>query len=581
MNFQSVRIHGLPTMKAPKVNDRMSDQGKDLTGASEEDSPLSTFLREEGSDFNAFPVSYAQQRLWFIDQLGLDSPAYNVAAALRLSGSLDVAALRGSINEVVRRHESLRTSFLSVGGQPAQVIAPDLVIALEAEEVEGESQSERESEAEAEAEREGRRGFDLSRLPLLRVRLMRVGEGEHVLVMVTHHIVSDGWSMGVMVREIGALYEAYSKGEESPLEELAIQYADYAAWQREWLKGEELDRQMRYWKGQMEGAPAAMELPTDRVRPAAQTYRGAQATFAINKEVSERLRQVSRREGVTMFMLLLSGYKVLLMRQSGQEDVVVGTPIANRRRKEVEGLIGYLANTLVLRSKVRGEDGFRELLSEVKEVTLGGDEHQDVPFEKLVEELQPDRSLSYNPLFQVMFAFQNNPVSLIRMPGLSVEISNITTGTSKVDLTLDLSDEPGGIKGHIEYATDLYDEATIERMKQHYLNVVQSVASDPRQPIAAIKLLAEQERQQLLFEWNDTRARYERGLRVHELFERPARLLPERGAVSHGRGSVTYAELNRRADGVAARLVKEGVRSEQVVGVCVSRSEQMVVAMLG
>jgi amino acid adenylation domain-containing protein len=525
------------------------------------------------------PISFAQQRLWLINQLEPNSPAYNVAAALRLSGSLDLPALRDSLNEIIRRHESLRTCFLALQGQPVQVISPSLTIPLIAEQVEATTELERQEKARQQAQQEARRGFELSKLPLLRVRLLRLGESEHILVIVIHHIVSDGWSMGVMVREIGALYEAYSAGRRSPLEELALQYADYAVWQREWLQGEVLEEQMRYWRVQLEGMSELMEMPVDRARQAVADYRGEQKEVKISKEVSEKLREVSRREGVTMYMLLLSVFKVLLYRYSGQEEVVVGTPIANRRRGEMEGLIGLFANTLVVRSKVRGGMRFDELMKQVKEVTLGAYEHQDVPFEKVVEELQPERSLSYNPLFQVSFVLQNTPMEPLRLAGLTLTPFAITTGTAKFDLWLSLEETRDGFKGCFEYATALYEEETIERMKQHYVRLLEAVTCDPHQSVSSLPMLSDQERHELLVEWNDTGRQYRQDYCIHELVEQQARLTPDKVAVVYQEQSLTYDELNRKANQLARNLLDLGVRPSDIVAIFTDRSLEMVISI--
>ncbi|REG14198.1 phosphopantetheine binding protein, partial [Archangium gephyra] len=351
----------------------------------------------------ALPLSFAQQRLWFLDQLEPGSAFYNVPAVVKLKGELDVGALERSFEELVRRHEALRTTFRVENGEPVQVISEEPRLAFPVEELSGLPEAEREAEAKRRVEEEALRPFDLARGPLLRTKLLKLGEREHVLVLVMHHIVSDGWSMGLLVRELGGLYEAFSRGKPSPLAELPVQYADYAAWQRQWLSGEVLEEQLGYWRKQLEGAPPALELPTDKPRPAVQSFRGGYRGFQWPRELQDAVKALAKKEGATPFMVLLAAFQTVLARYAGQQDVSVGSPIANRTRAETEGLIGFFVNTLVLRSKLDGDTTFRELLGQVREVTLGAYAHQEVPFEKLVEELRPERDLSRGPLFQVMF----------------------------------------------------------------------------------------------------------------------------------------------------------------------------------
>ncbi|RMF36691.1 MAG: non-ribosomal peptide synthetase, partial [Chloroflexi bacterium] len=379
---------------------------------------LELLLKEEGVDLsrslilprkregNALPLSFAQQRLWFLDQLAPNTPLYNIPDAIRLRGPLDVAVLERSLNEIVRRHESLRTTFRATDGKPVQVIAPTLKLPLPLVDLSGLPKAAREAEVQRLATEEAQRPFDLSRGPLLRVTLLRLGDEEHVALLTMHHIISDGWSMRVLVQELAALYDAFSHGRPSPLPDLPIQYADFALWQREWLQGEVLEEQLAYWKQQLSGSPPVLELPTDRPRPPVQSFRGAHRPFMLPRPLSQAIKALCRREGVTPFMLLLAAFQTLLHRYTGQDDISVGTPIANRNRAEIEGLIGYFANTLVLRTDLSGDPPFRELLKRVREVALGAYAHQDLPFEMLVDALQPERDLSHTPLFQVMFVLQ-------------------------------------------------------------------------------------------------------------------------------------------------------------------------------
>ncbi|RMF30995.1 MAG: non-ribosomal peptide synthetase, partial [Chloroflexi bacterium] len=390
------------------------------------------------------PLSFAQQRLWFLDQLEPGNLLYNLPLAVRLSGRLDVEALERSLSEIVRRHEVLRTTFASVGGKPRQVIAPPKPLPLPLVDLTGLPEARREAEVQRLAQEEARRPFDLAHGPLLRVQLLKLDDEEHVVLVTMHHIVSDGWSMGVFVREIAALYAAFAAGEPSPLPELPIQYADFAAWQRKWLQGETLEKQLAYWKEQLSGSPPVLELPTDRPRPSVQTSRGASFAFALPQDLSQAIQALSQEEGVTLFMTLLAAFQTLLYRYTGQEDICVGTPIANRNRPEIEGLIGFFVNTLVLRTDLSGNPRFTELLKRVREVALGAYAHQDLPFEMLVEALQPQRDMSHSPLFQVMFVLQNVPLEALELPDLTLRPVDVDRGTATFDLTLSMAEGPEG-----------------------------------------------------------------------------------------------------------------------------------------
>jgi aspartate racemase len=527
------------------------------------------------------PLSYAQERLWFLDQLEPGSPTYNVPAALQLEGALDAEALVGSLNEIVARHEALRTAFPSVDGQPVQRVATAMGLHVPVVDLSGLPESEREGRARRLAEEEARRPFDLARGPLLRAKLLRLDEEKHLLLLTMHHIVSDGWSAGILSRELATLYEAFSSGQPSPLRELPIQYSDFAIWQREWLQGEVLEAQLSYWRQQLAGAPALLELPTDRPRPAVQTYRGGWESVRLPLPLSDSLRTLSRHEGATLFMTLLAAFQVLLHRYTGQEDIVVGTPIANRNREEIEGLIGFFVNTLVMRSDLSGNPTFRELLREVREVCLQAYDHQDLPFEKLVQELQPERNLSYAPVAQVVFAFQNLPLQRISLANLKVSQRRFETGTAKFDLLLSIADEVEGMRAVFGYNTDLFDATTIKRMAGHFQTLVEGVASDPDQQISLLPLLTQAERHRMLVEWNDTRADYPRGQCVHQLFEAQVERTPEAVAVVFGDRQLTYRELNRRANRLAHYLRKRGVGPEALVAICVERSLELVVGLLG
>jgi len=444
------------------------------------------------------PLSFGQERLWFLERLRPGESAYNVPVVLRLKGELDSSALRQSVKKLVERHETLRTSFRSEQGKPVQVVSPaeGIEIPLPVVDVNGV-----EAEALRQAAEEAHQVFDLRKGPLLRGRLLRVNEREHLLALVTHHIVSDGWSMGVLLRELGALYGAARKGgEEAGLEPLPIQYADYAVWQRQWLQGEVLERQMEYWRRELADVPV-LELPTDRRRPAVQSYRGARVGMELGAELGERLRRLSQQEGVTLFMTLLAGFEVLLQRYSGQDDIVVGTAIANRTRREVEGLIGMFVNTLVLRTDLSGDPSFRQLLGRVRETTLGAYAHQDLPFEKLVEELRPQRDVSRPPLFQVSFILQNAPWSKPELAGLEASLVGVEHQTAKFDLSVSLGERGQKIVGGLEYNTDLFEAATIERMAGHYRQLLETaVVADL--PISRLPLITNEELVRLTGEFN-------------------------------------------------------------------------------
>jgi len=538
--------------------------------------PILTVARDDH-----LPLSFAQQRLWFLDQLGPDSPLYNIPDAVRLTGRLSVPALEQSLNEMIRRHETLRTTFATVDGRPVQVIAPFSTMALPSVDLWDLPKAEQEAEAWRLATEEALRSFDLARGPLLRTTVLRLDEEEHVLLVTMHHIISDGWSMGILTREAVALYEAFANGKPSPLSELPIQYADFAAWQREWLRGEVLDAQLAYWKQQLDGAPAVLELSTDRLRPPVQTYRGATQTFILPEGLTAALQALSREEGSTLFMTLLAAFNALMYRYTGQEDILVGSPIANRNWSEIEGLIGFFVNTLVLRTNLSGNPTFRELLRRVWEMTLGAYAHQDLPFEMLVEKLQPERDLSHTPLFQVVFTLQNAPMPPREQAGLTFRPLEVDSRTAKFDLTLFMVETKQGLSGAIEYNTDLFDAATIARLVGHFRVLLRSIVADPDLRVKDVSLLTDAGREQLLVRWNDTKAEYSQERCIHELFEAQVERTPDAVAVVFDDQSLTYGELNRRANQLAHYLRGLGVGPEVLVGVYMGRSLEMVVGLLG
>ena len=526
------------------------------------------------------PLSFAQQRLWFLDQLEPGSAFYNIQAAVRLEGQLDVVALERTMSEIIRRHEVLRTTFVAVDGEPKQVIKPFTPVTLAVFDVSELNPAERDLETRRLLREEATRPFDLARGPLVRACLVRVKADEHVALVTMHHIVSDGWSMSVLIHEVAELYSAYVRGEESPLLELPIQYGDFAHWQRGWLQGEVLAAQLDYWRDVLAEAPAMLELPTDRPRPREQTFNGAAVSVTLAEELTAELKALSQRERVTLFMTLLAAFQSLLFRHSGQEDIVVGTPIANRRYRELEELIGFFVNTLALRARSLATLRFNELLQRVREVTLGAYAHQDLPFEKLVEELQPERDLSRNPLFQVLFAVQNAPRSALELPGLTLERQGGESRTTRFDLECHLWEEEQVLRGVFVYNTDLFDQMTIERLVVNYQTLLQSIVADATVAVASLRLLRAEDERQLLYEWNETSSEEPQGV-VHELFAQQVKRTPHQTAVVFDDVSLTFAELDQRSNVVASYLQSKGVGADTVVGVMLERSVEMVVAVLG
>jgi amino acid adenylation domain-containing protein len=532
-----------------------------------------------------FPLSFAQQRLWFLDRLHPDSSSYNLAFGVRLSGVLDITALEKTLNEIVRRHETLRTSFTVVEDRSLQVIAPALTLDLPVVNLQGISEVDRENEISRLAEEETRKPFNLSQAPLLRATLLRSSQTEYVLLLTMHHIISDAWSIAILIQEVATLYAAFSSGKLSPLPELTIQYADFAVWQRQQLQNQEWEAQLAYWQQQLENCPPVLQLPTDRPRPAVQTFRGATQSFSLSSELSQAIASLSRQAEVTLFMTLLAAFKTLLYRYTSQEDILVGSPIANRHRAETNDLIGFFVNTLVLRTDLSGNPSFWELLKRVKECTLSAYAHQDLPFEYLVEKLQPDRDLSHNPLFQVSFGLQNVPTDKLELPGLAIDYLKLESQTANFDLSLDIYETESGIAGVIEYSTDLFDAATISRMVGHFINLLSAITANPQQPISQLPLLSPSERDWLLGEGREgERERGKEGENyfcIHQLFEKQVERTPNAIAVVFGEQHLTYQELDRQANHLAHHLQQLGVEPEVLAGICVDRSLEMVIGILG
>ncbi|NOK08417.1 non-ribosomal peptide synthetase [Corallococcus exercitus] len=520
------------------------------------------------------PLSFAQERLWFLNQFHADRAAYNMPMALRLEGTLDVDVLEHALQVLVDRHESLRTLFPGEG-VPVQRILPRLPVSLRR--VEASSRAE----AEALLREDAETPFNLSEGPLFRALLVGEDARHHVLLLNLHHIVSDGWSLGVLYRELSAEYQARHAGRASDLAPLPVQYADYAAWQRQWLQGDVLQRQLDFWKEQLADAPHVLELPTDHPRPSVQQFAGAIHVFTLPRTVLEALEGLGRQEGATLFMTLMAGFQVLLSRYSGQRDFIVGTPIANRTREELEGLIGFFVNTLPLRAHLRDGASFREVLRQVRDRALGAYAHQELPFEKLVEELHVERALSHGPLVQVMFALQNVPGTPPQLPGLQVQALELQTPTSKFDLTLALTEVPEGLSGTFEYATALFEPRTIERMTDYFRRLLEGALHQPDAGIHALPWLSEAERQQVITAWNDTGRPYPRDLSLVQAFEAQVATRPEAIAVRHGAQTLTYAELDARANQLAWTLKAQGVGPEAPrVGVCLTRSIDLIVSVV-
>jgi amino acid adenylation domain-containing protein len=527
------------------------------------------------------PLSAAQRRLWFLDQLQPGTPNYNVPAAVRLLGRLDRRALDASLVEVARRHEALRATFPAVAGQPRQELAPpppSLLRVVDAAALPPEAAREA---AAALARREARLPFDLARGPLLRATLVELGGDERLLLLDVHHVVSDGWSMGIFVREMTQLYRSFAAGRPSPLADLPLQYADYAAWQRDWLAGGVLDDQLAYWAEKLAGFPTALDLPTDRPRPPVESFRGALLPLALPPAVSAAVGEMSRARGVSPFMTLLAAFAALLGRHSGQPRLLVGSPIAGRNRPEVEGLIGFFVNTLVLPCDLSGDPSFAQLLARVQAATVGAYDHQDLPFERLVAELAAERDRSRAPLFQVMFAFQNAPLEPVELPGMRVEPLTFDGGTAKFDLLLAMGEGAGGLEGSLEYATDLFDATTAARLVAHFGRLLAGAVAAPERPAGELPLLAPAERWQLVGEWNDTgEAAAAGGECLHGLVAAQAGRTPEATALVAGEERLSYAELWRRARELAARLTAAGAGPEVAVGVCLERRAELPVALL-
>ncbi|WP_414544489.1 amino acid adenylation domain-containing protein [Nostoc sp. CCY0012] len=535
------------------------------------------------------PLSFAQQRLWFLDQLHPHNPAYNICGSVEIQGLLNISALEQSLNEIIHRHEICRTNFQVVDGEPIQVIALNFTFRLNQVDLSYLPKEHQQAEVTRLATKEAQQPFDLSTGPLLRATLLQLDEVHYVLILTVHHIIFDAWSMGVLIEELGALYEANSCGIKHTLPELPIQYVDFAIWQRQWLQGEVLTTQLNYWKQKLAGDLPLLQLPSDFPRPSLPNFPGAKQQLTLSKSLTEALKKLSQQQGITLFMLLLAAFKTLLYRYTGQEDLLVGTATAGRNQPETETLIGCFVNTLVLRTDLSGNPTFLTLLEQVREVALEAYNYQDLPFEKLVEELQPERHLTHSPLFQVGFAFYNAPRTKLRLSNLTLSSQPIDNGTAKLDLTLSFKESEERLTGCLEYKKDLFDDATITRMLSHLQTLLEGIVANPQQRLDELPLLTAAERHQLLSEWNDTQTDYPADVCVHQLFEAQVERTPEAIALIFNDSTITYQELNAQANQLAnylraiaqALLLKQiAIKPEMRVGVCIERSPKTIVSIL-
>jgi amino acid adenylation domain-containing protein len=526
------------------------------------------------------PVSFAQQRLWFLQQLDPTSNLYNVPIAFRLQGDLNKTALTQSLQEIMRRHEVLRTTFSMQNGIPIQVIHHATPFTLRTIDLRCYPEHTREWEAKKLLNQESAMSFDLSQGPLVRVSLIELSDRTYILCLIAHHIVFDAWSSGIFLKELSVVYGAFSNNTQLSLNALPIQYADFAVWQRHLMQGEAMQEQLTYWKKHLEGAPPICELPSDRLRPPLQTFCGARQLTKLPQSLSKDLRELSNREEATLFMTLLATFKILLYRYTGNPDIIIGSPVANRTTVESESLIGFFVNNLVIRTNCSGNPSFRELLKRVRQTTREALNHQDLPFEKLVEEIRPERTLTHSPIFQIMFAFQNVPKSPISLPSLDISRIDVNNDTAKFDLILFMDDTEDGLRGTLEFNTDLFEEQTAARLLAHYQNLLSSIVVNPLRRIEELDMLTESELQTLKTEWNDTKSDYPHHTCIHEIFESQAKKSPEAVAAVYER-EYRYHELNRSANQVARSLRDLGIGPNTLVGICMERTSWLIIGMIG
>ncbi|ACK67010.1 amino acid adenylation domain protein [Rippkaea orientalis PCC 8801] len=539
---------------------------------------LQTFNPE---DVFIFPTSSAQARLWFLAELEPDSSVYNEQVIIELQGQFNQTALEKSFNEIVRRHEILRTFFTTDQGKPVQVILPYLSLEFPVIDLSHLSSKEQETIIKKHTINEGQKPFDLTQIPLIRIIVLKLHPQKHLLLITLHHIIIDGWSGGVLMKELGLLYEAFCHKKSSPLPPLSIQYADFTIWQNDYLQSEKLKQQLSYWQEKLTSIPPLLELPTDYHRPPMQTFKGQCQTFELTPELSYQLKQLSQKNGSTLFMTLLAAWTILLSRYSRQQDIVIGSPIANRNRVEIEPLIGFFANTLVLRTNLSGNPAFSELLNQVRQVCLEAYTHQDIPFEKLVEALQPERNLSQTPLFQVMFVLQNANYEELKLSDFTFRFLPKENTIAKFDLTLSMLESQEKLTGEIEYNQDLFNCSTIARMAEHFLGLLGEIVRNPQKPITELSFLTESEQNQLLIHWNNTKVEYSKTQCIHQLFEEQVIRTPDAIALEFEGITLTYFELNQKANQLGHYLQKLGVKPDSLVGICVKRSPDMIIGVLG
>ncbi|WP_138505990.1 non-ribosomal peptide synthetase [Nostoc sp. PA-18-2419] len=547
-----------------------------LTNQTLTGSPLQPVSREQ-----ALRVSFAQERFWFMHQLAGNNAAYNISCALHLKGKLNIKAMEASISEIVRRHEILRTTFPTVAGQPIQIIAPFTGMALDITVLPTLSESSRTQEIQRLIQQASGHCFDLTSQPLMRSQLIRLGDEENLFILIMHHIISDGWSVGIFMKELSVLYEAFNSGKPSPLPELLIQSADFAAWQRTTFFGEILEKQLSYWKKQLAGALPLLELPTDYQRPPVQQFRGASHSFSLPQDVHQKLLSLGQREGCTLYMTLLAAFQTLLYRYTGQEDIIVSTGIANRNHPKLEDLIGCFINILILRTDLSGNPKFIELMQRVREVTLQAYAHQDLPFEQLTVAINQERDLSYHPVAQVMFILQNSPLQILKLPEITATSLKIQGATSQLDLNLQMWETPNALEGYISYNTDLFEATTIARMLDCFTTLLQAIVINPDENISTLPLLNATERQKILLDWNATETAFPEDQCLHQLFELNVEKHPNAIAICYEQEQITYGELNRRANQLAHYFQKKGIGTDAIAAICMEKSVEMVVGILG
>ncbi len=565
------KIASLPPEKRELFELMLQEQGVDLS---------EIMITPAPRDQKTYPLSFSQQRLWFLHRMDPDSPLYNITSVIRMRGELQIKTLEHCFNLLMQRHEVLRTAFREEDGHGRQEILPELKLEIPVVDLTNTETSRIDTVLNEYAVYESLQPFDLSQTPLIRVKLLRFGEKHHVLILVMHHIVSDNWSTGLIVHEILEMYKAYAQNKEPQLPELPVQYADFAVWQRKWLKGKTLEKQLQYWRDRLQDTPPVLEMPLDRPRPAYQTYNGAYLTFHFTADTQKALHQLSRKADTTLFMTLLAAFEALLHRYSGQNDILTGTPIANRNRSETEHLIGFFVNTLVLRADFSDNPTFNQLLKRVKDDTLGAYQHQDIPFETLVEKLQPERDMSHSPFFQAMFVLNNAPVEQLQLPDLTLELIEVENKTAKFDLILNALEDDTGIHFKLEYNTDLFNADTMERFAEHYRNIVNAVLSDPDQAVSDPEIMSDAEKNRIFDEFSQPDQQFTANTNLIDLFRKQVQKNPDKEALRAGETSLTYSELERRSNQLAHYLLTNGLQKESIVGVYGDRSVDTITALL-